>query len=215
MPSIPLASPRSPPPPHGPLVQESRCLQVGLFLVEYTSGPQETHSCILFPCNPDGQTVHSSNLFSPANTSGQPVTFAVWVCRPEIDSPLCLYNFRILISSSVGSPFEATILFFLTSLSSVQFSRSVMSDSLWPHGVQHARLPCPSPTPRTYSNSCPWSQWCHPTILSSVVPFSSCPQSLPASGSFPMSQFFASVAKVLEFQLQHQFFQWIFKTDFL
>ena len=67
-----------------------------------------------------------------------------------------------------------------------------MSDSFWPHGVQHTRLPCPSPTPRACSNSCPSSQWCHPIISSSVVPFSSCPQSLPESGSFPMSQFFAS-----------------------
>ena len=75
--------------------------------------------------------------------------------------------------------------------SSVQFSRSVMSDSLGPHGLQHARLPCPSQTPRACSNSCPLSQWCHPTI-SSVIPFSSCLQSFPASGSFPMSQFFTS-----------------------
>ena len=73
---------------------------------------------------------------------------------------------------------------------SVQFSHSVMSNSLQPHGLQHARLPCPSPTPR--ANSCPLSRWCHPTISSSVVPFSSCLQSFPASGSFPMSQFFAS-----------------------
>ena len=63
-------------------------------------------------------------------------------------------------------------------------------DSLWPHESQHARPPCPSPTPRVYPNSCPLSQWCHPAISSSVVPFSSCPQSLPASGSFPMSQLF-------------------------
>ena len=74
--------------------------------------------------------------------------------------------------------------------SSVQFSHSVMSNSLQPHELQHARPPCPSPTPRVYSNSCPSSQWCHPAISSSVVPFSSCPQSLPASGSFPMSQVF-------------------------
>ena len=73
---------------------------------------------------------------------------------------------------------------------SVQFSRSVMSDSLWPHELQHARPPCPSPTPRVYSNSSPLTQWCHPTISSSVIPFSSCPQSLPASESFPMSQLF-------------------------
>ena len=75
--------------------------------------------------------------------------------------------------------------------SSVQFSRSVVSDSLQPHESQHARLPCPSPTPGVYSNSCPSSWWCHPAISSSVIPFSSCPQSLPASGSFPMSQLFA------------------------
>ena len=75
---------------------------------------------------------------------------------------------------------------------SVQFSRSVVSNSLRPHGLQHARLPCPSPTPRVYSNSCPLCQWCHPIISSSVVPFSSCLQSFPASGSFPMSQFFTS-----------------------
>ena len=67
-----------------------------------------------------------------------------------------------------------------------------MSDSLWPHGLQHTRPPCPSPAPRVYSNSCPLSQWCHPTISSSVVPFSSCLRSSPASGSFQMSQFFAS-----------------------
>ena len=73
----------------------------------------------------------------------------------------------------------------------VQFSRSVVSDSLRPHGLQHARPPCPSPTPGVYSNPCPLSQWCHPTVSSSVVPFS-CLQSLPASGSFQMTQFFAS-----------------------
>ena len=72
------------------------------------------------------------------------------------------------------------------------FSRSVMSDSLRPHGLQHARLSCPSPTPGVYPNSCPLSWWWHPTISSSVIPFSSCLQSFPASGSFPMSQLFAS-----------------------
>ena len=75
---------------------------------------------------------------------------------------------------------------------SVQFSRSVMSNSLWPPEPQHARPPCPSPTPRVHPNPCPLSRWCHPTILYSVVPFSSCPQSFPASGSFQMSQLFAS-----------------------
>ena len=73
---------------------------------------------------------------------------------------------------------------------SVHFSRSVLSDSLWPHESQHTRPPCPSPTPGVHSNSRPSSWWCHPAISSSVVPFSSCPQSLPASESFPMSQLF-------------------------
>ena len=77
-------------------------------------------------------------------------------------------------------------------IQSVQFSHSVMSDSLKPHGLQHARPPCPSPTPRICSNSCPLSRSCHPTISSSVVPFSSPLQSFPASGSFKMNQLFAS-----------------------
>ena len=75
--------------------------------------------------------------------------------------------------------------------SSDQVSHSVVSDSLWPHESKHSRPPCPSPTPGVHSDSCPSSQWCHPAISSSVVPFCSCPQSLPASESFPMSQLFA------------------------
>ena len=82
-----------------------------------------------------------------------------------------------------------------TTFSSVQFSHSVVSNSLRPHGPQHARPPCPSPTTRTYPNSWPWSQWCHPTISSSVVPFFSNLQSFPASGSSQMSQLFASGGK--------------------
>ena len=78
-----------------------------------------------------------------------------------------------------------------SAFSSVQFSRSVVSDSLQPHESQHARPPCPSPTPGVHPHSRPSSQWCHPAISSSVIPFSSCPQSLPASESFPMSQLFA------------------------
>ena len=73
---------------------------------------------------------------------------------------------------------------------SLHFSHSVLSDFLRPHELQHTRPPCPSPSPGVYSNSCPSSRWCHPAISSSVVPFSSCPQSLPASKSFPMSQLF-------------------------
>ena len=78
----------------------------------------------------------------------------------------------------------------MSTMVSVQFSRSVVSKSLQPHELQHTRPPCPSPTPGIHSDSCPSSQWCHPAISSSVVPFSSCPQSLPASESFPMSQLF-------------------------
>ena len=81
---------------------------------------------------------------------------------------------------------------------SVQFSRSVMSDSLWPHGLQHTRLPCPSPTRGACWNSCPSSRWCHPTISSSVIPFSSRLQPFPALGSFPMSQSFASCGQSIE-----------------
>ena len=99
--------------------------------------------------------------------------------------------------------------------SSAQFSCSVVSDSLQPHGLQQFRLPCPSPIPGIDSNSCPLSWWCHPTISSSVIPFSSCLQSFPASGSFLMSQFFASHGQILEFQFQHQSFQWIFRTYLL
>ena len=97
---------------------------------------------------------------------------------------------------------------------SVQFSRSVLPYSLQPHGLQHARLPCQSPTPRVCSNSCPVFWWCHPTISSSVIPFSSCLQSFPAWGSFPMSQFFASggqsfgassLASVLSMNIQNWF----------
>ena len=80
----------------------------------------------------------------------------------------------------------------------IQFSCSVVSDSLWDHGLQHTRLPCPSPTPGAYSNSCPLSPWCHPTVSFSVVPFSSCLRSFPASGFFSTSQFFASGGQSIE-----------------
>ena len=91
-----------------------------------------------------------------------------------------IYHLRLSITQRICSE-----------LSAYTFSCSVMSNSLQPHGLQKARLPCPSPTPRAYSNSCPLSWWCHPTISSSVIPFS-CLQCFPASGSFPVSQFFAS-----------------------
>ena len=94
---------------------------------------------------------------------------------------LCLWNKNKVRKRWVQLTFQ---------FSSVQFSHSVMSSSLWPHELQHARPPCLSPTPGVHSNSCPSSWWCHPAISSSVVPFSSCPQSLPASEYFLMNQLF-------------------------
>ena len=97
-----------------------------------------------------------------------------------MSSSNCCFLTWILISQEAGQ------------FSSVQFSYSVVSNSLWPHELQHARPACPSPTPRVHPKPCPSSRWCHPTISSSVVPFSSPLQSSPASGCFPVSQFFAS-----------------------
>ena len=94
------------------------------------------------------------------------------------------------VSCVIGGCF--TVWAIIPSFSLVQFSHSVVSDSLRPHGLQHTRPSCPSPAPGVYSNSCPLSRWCHPTISSSVIPFSSCLQSFPASGSFQTSQFFTS-----------------------
>ena len=101
------------------------------------------------------------------------------------------------------------------SFSSFQFRRSVVSDFLRPHGLQHTRPPCPSPTPGVYSNSCPLSRWCHWTVASSVIPFSSAFNLSQHQGLFRWLSSLHQVAKVLEFQLQHQSFQWIFMTDFL
>ena len=97
--------------------------------------------------------------------------------------------------------------------SSVQFSPSVLSGSLRPHDSQHTRPPCPSPTPSVHPNSCPLSRWCHQAISTSFVPFSSCPQSFPASGTFKWVNSSHEVAKLLEFQLQHQSLQWTPRTD--
>ena len=106
---------------------------------------------------------------------------------------VCHLNCLIWWNSMMPSP---SLAFGLKSslnvINSVQFSGSVVSNSMQPHGLQHARLPCPSPTPGACSNSCPLIRWCHPTFSSFAVPFSSCPLSFPASGSFPMSQFFTS-----------------------
>ena len=95
------------------------------------------------------------------------------------------------LKSNHGKKSKKPKIFVLFQFSSVHFSRSVMYNSLWPHESQHAMPPCPSTTPRVYPNPCPLSRWCRPAISSSVVPFSTCPQSFPASESFPMSQLFA------------------------
>ena len=106
----------------------------------------------------------------------------------------CVFWLSVFLFGEISSRSSAHVLIFFSyiELHSVQFSRSVVSDSLWPQGLQYAMLPCPSPTPGAYSNACSPSQWCHPTISSSIIPFSSCLQSFTASGSFQMSQFFTS-----------------------
>ena len=105
---------------------------------------------------------------------------------------LFFFFFFMPLWSLIACPFQAP-------LYSVQFSQSVVSHSLWPHEPQHTRPPCPSPTPGVYPNSCPLYRWCHPAISSSVIPFSSCPQSFPASGSFQMSHVFITCTLKLVF----------------
>ena len=134
------------------------------------------------------------------------VSGGFWQILPRLSQSVlsesaCWYSPRWFVLSNLWEPYlfllltmswgtDSLLLLILLCFSSVQFSCSVMSDYLQPHGLQHTRPPCPSPVPRVYSDPCPLSWWCHPTILSSVIPFSSCPQSLPASQSFPMSQLF-------------------------
>ena len=123
------------------------------------------------------------------------------MCGPIIYDP-CLHETTSLeISKLVRSHFNDESTGNVFQFSSVQFSCSLVSDFLWPHRLQHTRLPCPLPTPGACSNSCPSSQWYHPPISFSVIPFSSCLQSFPASGSLSMSQFLHQLAKVLELQL--------------
>ena len=125
--------------------------------------------------------------------------------RQECWSRLPFPTLRDLATQGLNTSLALIGRFFTTAapnyfiqFSSVQFSRSVVSDSLQLLGLRHARLPCPSPTPRVYSNSCPLSRWCHPTISSSVIPFSSHLQSFPASRFFPMSQFFPLGGRSIE-----------------
>ena len=118
-----------------------------------------------------------------------PLTSKKWPVQESPSQALILVKLskheekRIQIFAEYPSHVRGLITYLITKLSSVQFSHSVVSDALQPHKSQHTRPPCPSPTPRACSNPCSSSRWCHPAISSSVVPFSSCPQSLPASGS--------------------------------
>ena len=112
------------------------------------------------------------------------------IAVPSKGSSGCRHNMSLMFPALAGEFFTTSTPWKPVASLSVQFSRSVVSDSLQPHESQHARPPCPSPTPGVYSNSCPSSRWCHPAISSSVIPFSSCPQPLPASGSFPVRRLF-------------------------
>ena len=127
------------------------------------------------------------NLFSP-NSNVSSLSFYWQILLKNS----LIFLFLTYLALFLNFLWIVTHLPFCEYIVSVQFSHSVMSDSLWPHETQHARPPCPSPTPGVYSNSCPLSLWCHPTVSSSGVPFSYCPQFFPASGPFPMSHLFAS-----------------------
>ena len=133
--------------------------------------------------------------------------------RSKTDNSKPLITWLVLLTSAPIIRLFYTKVTWLTFIS-VQFSHSVMSDSLQPYEPQHVRPPCLSPTPGVHPNPCLLSRWCHPTISFSVIPFS-CPQSFPASGFFPWVSSLHEVAKVLEFQLQHQSFQWTPRTDLL
>ena len=138
-----------------------------------------------------------------------------WVCIPT------LWYERIKLSKTLWGSWAFLSLFLDYSLHDllwvlkVQFSCSVVSDTLWPHELQHARVTCLSPTPGVNPNSCPLNRWCYPTISSAVVPFSSCPQSFPASGSFQISQHFASGGQSIGVSASTSVFQLTPRTDFL
>ena len=117
----------------------------------------------------------------------RPKCWSSSIHHPKIEISLFLFA---LLNFLARARFWASAILHYHQFSSVQFSHSVVFDSLHPHGLQHTRLPCPPLSPGVCSNSCPSCQWCHPTISSSVTLFSSCPQSIPASGSFPVSWFF-------------------------
>ena len=168
----------------------------------------------------------SSVQFSSVQFSSV-VQSCMTLCNPMNHSMPCLpvhTNSRNLPKlMSIESVMHPTISFSVIPFSScpqsftasVQFTHSVVSDSLWPHEPQHARPPCPSPTPGVYSNSCPLTRWCHLTISSSIILFSSFLQSFPTSGSFQRSHLFASGGKNIGVSASTSVIKWTHRTDFL
>ena len=143
-------------------------------------------------CSPPDASIHGD---SPGKNIGVGCHFLTWGSSWPRDRTKRLSSAlagRSFTTEWLNELFTAESPGKLPLICSAQLSCSVVSESLWPHGLQHTRLPCPSPTPGAYSNSCLSNQWCHPTISSSVVPLSSCLQSFPASGSFQMSRFSTS-----------------------
>ena len=156
------------------------------------------------------------NFSSPKINSGK-ISFlehlSFWDAWLKPDGLISLFMSPLIVTNGSFHPAQKTPK--AEEISSVQFSSSVVSDSLRPHELQHGRPPCPPPTPGVYSNSCPLSQWCHPTILSLSSPSPPALNLCQHQGLFQCVISSHQVAKVLEFQLQHQSFQWIFRTDFL
>ena len=140
------------------------------------------------------------------------VTLVVWLSAPTLNHTVTIWP-KILRQRHSYQAWHAKGLEITSH--SVQFSCSVVSDSLWPHELQHTWPPCLSATPRVHPKPCPSSQWCHPTISSSIVPFSSCPRSSQHQGLFKCISSLHQVANVLKFQLQHQSCQWTSRTDLL
>ena len=157
-------------------------------------------------------------LFSSSSLSATRVVSSAYlsllIFLPAVLIPACASSSLAFSCCTLHINYISRVTIHSPDIISVQFSCSVMSDSLRPHGLQHARPPCPSPTPRVYINSCPLSRWCHPTISSSVTRFSSRLQSFPASGSFPMSPFFTSGGQSIGVSASSSVLQWIFRTDF-
>ena len=190
-------------PPHGLQHAKFPCPSLSLGVCS-NSGPLSSwcHRTISFSVAPFSSCLQSfpgsgslpvSQLFaSGGQSAGTSASSSVLSVNIQSWFPLGLTALISLLSKGLSRVLFSYWLFNL-----VQYSHSVMSNSLQPHGLQHARLPCPSPTPRAYSNSCPLSQWCHPTISSSVIPFASCLRSFPASGSFPRSHFFPSGVQII------------------